>query len=77
MYFADQTQTNIKRRVAHYDPPTAEWRTATEEQRQDWNFRVDHGDVGFFYNQTVNVWLNLASTPVAPVPRGLITYCVD
>jgi hypothetical protein len=59
------------------DPSTTAWRNATEEQRQDWDFRVDHGDVGIFYNQIVNVWLNLAFTPVVPVPRGLITYCVD
>lgn len=44
------------------DPSTMAWRTATEKQRQDWNFRVDHGDVGFFYNQIVKyglIWRSL------------------
>jgi hypothetical protein len=59
------------------DPSTLAWRTATEEQRRDWNFRVDHGDVGHFYNNTVNFWLNIGFTPAMPVPRGMLTYCVD
>ncbi len=53
------------------------WQTATEEQRQDWEFRADHEDVSCFYNQIVNIFLNVAFTPAMPVPRGLVTYCVD
>lgn len=63
--------------LKNQDPSTVAWRTATEEQRRDWDFRVDHGDVGHFYNQIVNFWLNLAFVPAMPAPRGLLTWCVD